>query len=95
MSRAALLLLAALLPGCQNSCQRICGKMASYAKECDFDVSSEDLKACREAQAGEASKEDRKVCRDFGNAQTIREEWTCEDLEDYFSRLQEPADTGD
>jgi hypothetical protein len=89
-------MLLAMLGGCQNACQRICGRMASYARDCGYEVSAEEVRACRRAQAGEESREDRAVCRDFGDLQAIREEWTCEDLEDYWARrVPEPMeDTG-
>ena len=89
----ALGMLLTLVGGCQNACQRICGRMASYARDCGYEVTSEEVRACRKAQAGQESREDRAVCRDFGDPQAIREEWTCEDLEDYWAqRVQEPTD---
>ncbi len=70
-----------VLAGCQNPCQQLCVRMADYAEECAFTVSDADLDACIEAQS---PPEDPAVCRDFGNAAQIREEWTCEDLGIYF-----------
>jgi hypothetical protein len=55
--------------------------MADYAKECSYDVSDEEIDACVEAQS---DPEDPSVCREYGNAQQIRDEWTCEDLGLYF-----------
>jgi len=92
--RAALLIVALSLPGCQNSCQQICGTMAAYARDCGHTVPEAQVKACREAQAGEASKDDREICRTAGDGSTLRDEWTCDDLAVYWSRV-ETSDTGD
>ena len=83
-----------LLAACQNSCQKICGRMADYAEECGVEISSDEIAACREAQAGAASREDRAICRESGDGATIRDEWSCDDVETYFSRIRAPADTG-
>jgi len=93
----ALPVLLFLTGGCQNACQRICGRMASYARECGYEVSAAEVRACREAQAGKASRDDRAICRDFGSSGAIREEWSCEDLEDYWARrvpAPDEMDTG-
>jgi hypothetical protein len=58
--------------------------MADYARDCGFEVSQEEVSACVAAQAGAASREDRAVCRDAGDRATLRAEWTCEDLSDYW-----------
>lgn len=64
--------------------------MAAYAEECGFEVGSDEIAACRRAQAGDSSREDRAICRESGDGATIREEWSCDDVESYFTRL----DTG-
>ena len=81
------------LPGCRNACQQICPRMASYARDCGFEVSAEEVAACVDVQAGSASREDRAICRAAGDRATLREEWTCEDLADYWARVA-PSDTG-
>ncbi len=72
---------AGALAGCQNPCQTLCVRMADYAEECGFTVTEADIDTCVEEQG---SPEDATVCREFGNAAQIREEWTCDDLGVYF-----------
>ena len=81
------------LTACRNSCQQICPRMAAYAEDCGFTVTSEEVGACMAAQAGAESKEDRQICREAGDRATLREEWTCDDLSDYWARVA-PVDTG-
>jgi hypothetical protein len=69
------------LTGCSNPCQSLCVRMADYAAECGYSVSDADIDAC---VADNASPDDPAVCRDFGNAEQIRDEWTCDDLAIYF-----------
>jgi hypothetical protein len=73
------------LAGCKNSCQELCEVMADFAAdECGLVVTPQEIDACIESQAGKDNKEDRATCREFGSAEKIREEWGCEELEDYF-----------
>ncbi len=81
------------LPSCQNSCQRICSRMAAYARDCGQQVPARQVRACVDAQSGQASRDDRRVCRQSGNAGTLRDEWTCDDLAVYWSRV-DSSDTG-
>ena len=80
----ALVGLAVGLSSCQNSCQQICGRMASYARDCGYTVTANQVQECVSEQAGDASKEDRAVCRDLGSRSAIRSQWTCDDLGVYF-----------
>jgi hypothetical protein len=81
---------------CKNACQEICPRMAAYARDCGYEVSADEVRACVQEQAGSASRDDRKVCRQFGDRGTLREEWTCEELSDYWTRVADlPADTAD
>ena len=90
----ALFGIAVLASGCHNACQKTCKEMAEYAEECGFTVSDDALKDCYKGQAGSASREDRAVCREFSDGDTIRQEWSCEDLEDYItSGSQQTEDT--
>jgi len=57
--------------------------MADFAQECGFGISDSELASCIEEQADESS-DDKQFCRDFGDAETIRNNWTCEELEDYW-----------
>lgn len=83
------------LAGCQNSCQQVCGVMAAYARDCGYQVPEAQVTACRQAQAGKDSRDDRQICRDAGDRATVRDEWSCEDLAVYWSRVEVTADTGD
>jgi hypothetical protein len=67
--------------GCGNPCQALCVRMADYAEECNLSVSDADISTCKDAQADPV---DPSVCREFGNAAQIRDEWTCDDLAVYF-----------
>jgi hypothetical protein len=82
--RVAALLSLPLLGACHNACQDICVRMAKYAEECGYSVSEAELAACIDEQAGEASKEARGACRDYGSLQTIRTQLTCDDVGVYW-----------
>lgn len=85
------------LSACRNSCQQICPRMAAYAEDCGFTVPAGQVSECVAAQAGAASRDDRAVCRSEGDRGTIRDEFTCEDLEDYWATaafLDDPAVVG-
>jgi hypothetical protein len=72
--------------GCKNSCQQICSRMADYATEdCGLTVSDAEIDACIEREGGSLEAEDKQACRDFGDPDVIRAQWTCEDLESYWS----------
>jgi hypothetical protein len=75
---------AAIGGGCQNACQDICGRMAEYARECGYPVSDAEVSACVEQQGSDLDGEDRRACREFGDADVIRTQWSCEDLGDYW-----------
>ncbi len=57
--------------------------MADFADECGFTIPDSELDACIEEQADE-SGDDKRLCKDFGDAETIRNNWTCEELEEYW-----------
>jgi hypothetical protein len=71
------------LAGCNNACQEICGRMARYAEECGVAVSDGEIDACIERQST-AEGEDLKACRQFGDPETIRQQWTCDELSTYW-----------
>ncbi len=83
-----------LFSGCDNSCQQICDRMARYAEECDIPVDREDIKACKDAQAGAASRGDRAICREYNSGNVIREEWDCDDVRAYFNEPGSGAPDG-
>lgn len=80
-ARAIIALFVVLAAGCHNPCQQLCVRMADYAEECGFTVPDSEVDACIEEQA---KPDDKQVCRDFGDAETIRDEWSCEELAAYF-----------
>lgn len=69
--------------GCTNPCQQVCSRMAAYADECGLSVPAAEVDSCVSLYSSPA-KEDVEFCRDFGDLDTIRRQWTCEDLEDYW-----------
>lgn len=87
-----LLALPLISAGCSNSCQQICVTMRKYAKDCGIDVDKSEVSECISRQAGKASKEFRDACREFGDVDSIEEEWSCVDVEEYWAT---PAPSGD
>ena len=79
LSLAAFVLLAA----CNNPCQSMCVEMANYAQECGYDVSSDELQACRDAIA-EVTDELAQECITASDPDQLREWWTCDDLHDNY-----------
>lgn len=55
--------------------------MADYAEECGFDVPSAELDACLDEQA---SSDLQKSCRLAGDPQTLRNEWSCDEVAIFF-----------
>ena len=85
MLLAAFIVLPAIVAGCDNSCQQICDRMAAYAEsECGLTVTKEEISACKDEQAGAASRDDRAVCREFNGRKTIEEEWDCDEVSAYW-----------
>lgn len=84
MRLSHLLLATIALAGCRNPCQQICAEMRDYAEECGFEVDKDEFSACIDGQK-KPSDGDKAFCRDFGDGETLREEWSCEDLEIYWS----------
>lgn len=78
-----LLLALPLLGGCRNACQQLCADMADYAlNECGLDF-SDDLKTCIQDHSGKnTDREAVQACADA--APYLEEEWTCDDLKEYF-----------
>jgi len=82
-------LLTLLLPpliaiaGCKAPCQSLCDEMATFAEECGFSYSDEELNTCYEENARRVtSAESQDACRDYTD--DLRVEWTCDDLSIYF-----------
>ena len=57
--------------------------MADFAEECGYSIPDSEIDTCLDEQADESS-DDKEFCRDFGDAEIIRNSWTCEELEDYW-----------
>lgn len=83
-----------LLGGCRNACQALCVDINDYAVECGFTPPSDgpgSLKEClRDHGLFDVEREDRQVCRTSGD--DLREEWTCDDLAEYFDEASSSAD---
>lgn len=63
--------------GCKNPCQSLCVEMAAYAEECGLTVSDSDVQSCVDDQK---DADDQGSCRRVGGAETLRQEWTCDDV---------------
>ena len=88
-----LLLPAALLAGCNNTCQQLCVEMRDFAlDECGYEFSEAEVDTCISEHAGSMlDKGEAGVCRD-GRGK-IAEEWDCEEVAAYFDDGQ-GGDTG-
>jgi hypothetical protein len=59
--------------------------MKNYAEDsCGITVPDGQLQTCLDEQRGKGSKDDRETCRQFGSMNAIEQNWTCEDLQDFF-----------
>lgn len=84
MRRLFALLAVLALGGCKNDCQKICDEMAAFAEECGTPWDREAIRECRADQANRnRTKEARAACADA--LPSLRDEWACEDIEDYHS----------
>ena len=73
----------AALTACANPCADLCKEIAAYAEECGYTVPEGEPQACIEASPrSNFTPEELEVCR--GAADDLRDEWTCEDVGDYF-----------
>jgi hypothetical protein len=63
--------------GCRTPCQSLCIEMADYAEECGFTVSDSDIDTCLDEQR---DNDDQGSCRRVGAPDTLRTEWTCDDV---------------
>ncbi len=76
------------LVGCGNPCESVCDEMAAVARQCQFQVSGGDIERCVSAQEG-VDRDTRRICRDYGDREVIREAWTCETVGQYFRERNE------
>jgi hypothetical protein len=82
--RLVLVALALVASACRNACQDTCKSMSEYAIECGFTVSDADLDACYSRQAN-PDGDDARSCRDLGDLESLRNQWTCDDVSLYFA----------
>ncbi|MED5369741.1 MAG: hypothetical protein VX899_01885 [Myxococcota bacterium] len=83
LTAAALLALAAT--GCRNSCQQICVELEDYATECGYTVPADATKTCiSDHNRRSTTRDQRQVCAENGDLETIQAEWTCEDAARYM-----------
>ena len=73
------------ISGCRNSCQALCQEMADFAQdECKKEFPKEQVDACMESyHSREIDAQQEETCEDI--TPTLREEWTCDDVNDYFT----------
>lgn len=69
------------LSACKTPCQQLCVEMASYAEECGLTVSDDQLQTCLDEQSAD---QDQGACRRTGEPETLRTEWSCDDVEVFF-----------
>lgn len=74
-----------LTTACRNPCQQLCVEIADYAKdECGLVFSRDEISTCIQDHATrDVVKETRALCAE--GLPTVSEEWTCEDINDYFT----------
>ncbi len=84
MRRLSLIVVLAAAAGCRNPCQQVCVEMRKFAEDCGYEVDKDEFKACLDGQK-KPSDGDKAFCRDFGDQETIAEEWLCEDLAIYWA----------
>ena len=91
--RALLIIPLLLLGGClRNACQDLCYELSDYAEECGFEFSKEELRTCvSDHGRGDLERETIQTCA--ANASAVRDEWTCDDMEDYFKDDASSADS--
>jgi hypothetical protein len=88
-----LLAAAAALSGCRNNCQQLCHTMADYAQdECNKEWTSDEIAQCRD-DFDEVSDSQDAVCEDI--ADTLNEEWSCEEINAYFDKEGGGGDSED
>ena len=83
------------ITGCRNDCQQLCAEMADFAEEqCGRTWATTDIRTCMQNNSNRATNDVRRdACAD--NIETLREEWTCDDIDKYFDQNTQSADTGE
>ena len=71
-----------------NQCKQLCNDMAALAESCDYEVTSEMIRACKEQQSGKSFAE-KGECRTVRPA--LEEEWDCDELAVSFNESSSTA----
>src|SRR5262245_35655866 len=75
---------AALGAGCRNACADLCLETAEYAEECGSAVSAAEVETWVSEQSAQSTHDQRKACREYGQDEVLRAQWSCEDLAIYW-----------
>ena len=71
------------LVGCRNDCQQLCNTMADFAKECGETVDKKQINTCMtDNRKRNLTADQLDACDEYGDS--VDEEWTCDDVEEYF-----------
>jgi hypothetical protein len=82
-ARLALTGLFMALVGCNNPCQQLCDEIASFATECGYSITDDQIDQCMDDHAsGELRDGTEEVCDEYKDE--LRAEWTCDDVAVYF-----------
>ena len=85
-----LLSLPMLMTGCRNACQQLCGDIVDYAEECNLSVPDDAKSTCiADHKRGETTRDERGICAE--NRSSLKDEWTCDDVEQYIGATQGDA----
>jgi len=69
--------------GCNNPCQQLCDEVASFATECGYSITDDQVDQCMDDHASDQLRDGTsEVCAEYKDE--IREEWTCDDVAVYF-----------
>jgi len=70
---------------CDSPCQDLCQKMADYAEECKLSVTDAEISSCVDRMGQDQTSDSRQACRNFGDPEVIRAQWSCDDLAAYWT----------
>jgi hypothetical protein len=71
------------LGGCNNPCQQLCDEIGSFATECGYSITDDQLDQCIDDHASSELRDGTsEVCDEYKDE--VREEWTCDDVAVYF-----------
>ena len=82
-AKVALIGLFITLVGCNNPCQQLCDEIASYAIECGYSVTDDQIDQCIDDNAsGEVREGTTDVCYEYKDE--LRADWPCDDVAVYL-----------